>query len=217
MLADHGGALLLGTVLVAYGVPRTVLLAVGGHASDRWRPWTVMMTSDTVRAVAAAALAIAAGLGPARAAILVPIAVVLGAGEGLFLPGSFAIVPSLLPDEDLQSGNALASARQQPAGHDSSSGRHGGTLMMNSGMLGAVVDSHLQEIRDQAARHRARARNQASARQPARARQPGSRPAGRTDRRAGLRRRAGFALVAAGLRMLTTPSAEAGLGRGRRA
>jgi predicted MFS family arabinose efflux permease len=115
VLATHGGALLLGTVLAAYGVPRTVLLAVGGHASDRWRPWTVMMTSDSVRAVAVAALAVAAASGPARAAVLVPIAAVLGAGEGLFLPGSFAIVPVLLPDEELQSGNALASAATQLA------------------------------------------------------------------------------------------------------
>src|SRR5215468_8001974 len=104
-----------GTVLAAYGVPRTVLLAVGGHASDRWRPWTVMMTSDSVRAVAVAALAVAAASGPARAVVLVPIAAVLGAGEGLFLPGSFAIVPVLLPDEELQSGNALASAVTQLA------------------------------------------------------------------------------------------------------
>ena len=97
VLAEHGGPLLLGTVLAAYGIPRTVLLAVGGHASDRWGPWTVMMTSDGVRAFAAAALAVAAASGPARAAVLVPIAAVLGAGEGLFLPGSFAIVPALLP------------------------------------------------------------------------------------------------------------------------
>ena len=115
VLAGHGGALLLGTVLVAYGVPRTVLLAVGGHASDRWRPWTVMLGSDAVRAVAVAALAVAAALGPARAAILVPIAVVLGAGEGLFLPGSFSIIPALLPDDDLQAGNALASGGTQLA------------------------------------------------------------------------------------------------------
>jgi MFS family permease len=115
VLANHGGAVLLGTVLVAYGVPRTVLLAVGGHASDRWRPWTVMMTSDTVRTAAAAALAVAAGLGSARAAILVPIAAVLGAGEGLFLPGSFSIIPTLLPDSDLQAGNALASSGTQLA------------------------------------------------------------------------------------------------------
>jgi predicted MFS family arabinose efflux permease len=115
VLAEHGGPLLLGTVLAAYGIPRTVLLAAGGHASDRWRPWTVMMTSDAVRALAAAALAVAAASGPARAAVLVPIAAVLGAGEGLFLPGSFSIVPALLPDGELQSGNALASGATQLA------------------------------------------------------------------------------------------------------
>jgi predicted MFS family arabinose efflux permease len=115
VLADHGGPLLLGTVLAAYGVPRTAALAFGGHASDRWRPWTVMMGSDVVRAICTAALAAAAALGPARTVILVPIAVALGAGEGLFLPGSFAIVPTLLPDADLQAGNALASGGTQLA------------------------------------------------------------------------------------------------------
>jgi predicted MFS family arabinose efflux permease len=115
VLADHGGAILLGTVLVAYGIPRTALVLVGGHASDRWRPWTVMMSTDAARAVAALALAVAAAEGPARAVVLVPIAAVLGAGEGLFMPGSFAIIPSLLPDEDLQAGNALSSAGTQLA------------------------------------------------------------------------------------------------------
>lgn len=115
VLAEHGGPLLLGTVLAAYGVPRTAALAFGGHASDRWRPWTVMMGSDVVRAICTAALAAAAALGPARTVILVPIAVVLGAGEGLFLPGSFAIVPTLLPDADLQAGNALTSGGTQLA------------------------------------------------------------------------------------------------------
>ena len=66
VLAEHGGALLLGTVLVAYGVPRTVLLMAGGHASDRWRPWTVMMSTDAMRALGVGALAAAAALGPAR-------------------------------------------------------------------------------------------------------------------------------------------------------
>ena len=115
VLADHGGTILLGTVLVAYGIPRTALVVVGGHASDRWHPWTVMMSTDAARALAVAALAVAAATGPARAVVLVPIAAVLGAGEGLFMPGSFAIVPALLPDEDLQSGNALASAGTQLA------------------------------------------------------------------------------------------------------
>lgn len=115
VLATHGGALLLAAVLAAYGVPRTALVVLGGHAADRWKPWTVMMGADTVRALAVGALAVVASLGPADASLLVPVAVVLGAGEGLFLPGSFAIVPSLLPDEDLQAGNALTSGGTQLA------------------------------------------------------------------------------------------------------
>jgi MFS family permease len=115
VLATHGGTLLLGTVLAAYGIPRTVALAFGGPAADRWRPWTVMMTSDAVRVLAVAAMAVAAATGPARAVILVPMAVVLGAGEGLFLPGSFSVIPELLPAEDLLAGNALSSAGNQVA------------------------------------------------------------------------------------------------------
>jgi MFS family permease len=115
VLAHHGGALLLGTVLAAYGVPRTAAIVFGGQASDRWRPWTVMMAADGVRVVAMAALAVAAAAGPARAAVLIPIAVVLGVGEGLFLPGSFSIIPTLLPDAELQPANALGEGATQLA------------------------------------------------------------------------------------------------------
>lgn len=115
VLANHGGALLLGTVLAAYGIPRTALLAVSGHLADRWRPWNVMLAADVLRVLGTAALAIAAYSGPASTLLLVPIAIVLGAGEGLFLPSSFSIVPSLLPDEDLQAGNALTSGGTQLA------------------------------------------------------------------------------------------------------
>ncbi len=114
VLAAHGGVLLLGTVLAAYGVPRTALIAVGGWASDRWRPQTVMMATDAVRALALAALAVAAAAGPARAVVLVPIAVVIGAGEGLFLPGSFSIIPSLLSGDDLQAGGSPWPSRSWP-------------------------------------------------------------------------------------------------------
>lgn len=115
VLAAHGGPVLLGTVLAAYGIPRTALIAAGGYACDRWGPQTVMMATDLARAAAVAALAVTATLGPARAAALIPIAIVLGAGEGLFLPGSFAIIPSLVPGEDLQPANALSSGGTQMA------------------------------------------------------------------------------------------------------
>ncbi len=63
VLAGHGGPLLLATVVAAYGVPRTALVAIGGYAADRWRPWTVMMAADSVRALAVAALAAVAASG----------------------------------------------------------------------------------------------------------------------------------------------------------
>ncbi len=114
VLSGHGGTALLGIVLAAYGIPRTALIMAGGWASDRWRPQTVMLATDAVRAVAMSALAVMAA-GPARAALLVPVAAVLGAGEGMFLPASFSVIPSLLPGGDLQAGNALASGCTQLA------------------------------------------------------------------------------------------------------
>jgi MFS family permease len=116
VLATHGGALLLGTVLAIYGTSRTVVLAVGGHASDRWRPWTVMLGADLVRAVALVGFAVAAATAKPSLVLLAPIAVVLGVGAGLFIPASGAIVPTLLTDEQLQAGNALSAGGQQLSG-----------------------------------------------------------------------------------------------------
>jgi MFS family permease len=113
VLERHGGVLLLGTVLAAYGIARAACIILGGHLSDRLAPWTVMMGADIVRTAVAGAFALVAALGPARGGLLIPIAVVIGAGEGVFLPASMSIVPSLLPDADLQAGNALASTLEQ--------------------------------------------------------------------------------------------------------
>ncbi|MGH2889174.1 MAG: MFS transporter, partial [Solirubrobacteraceae bacterium] len=115
VLAVHGEALQLGEVLAAYGIARTAALAFGGHVSDRLQPWTAMMGADVTRAIALVALTLLSAAGPARFGLLIPIAVIVGAGEGIFLPGSFAIVPALLPDEDLQAGNALSSGGTQLA------------------------------------------------------------------------------------------------------
>jgi MFS family permease len=115
VLSTSGGVLMLGIVLAVYGVARVALLAVGGHASDRWGPWTVMMAADTARLLAITTLALASVSHPAGLGLLVPVAAVLGAGEGLFLPASLAIVPALLPGPELQRGNALASATTQLA------------------------------------------------------------------------------------------------------
>jgi MFS family permease len=113
VLSTHGGTVLLGTVLACYGVPRTVLIPIGGVLADRLSPRVVMLAADTVRCLLVAVLAVFAARGLATVAFLGPVAALIGAGEGVFLPASAAIMPSLLPAESLQAGNGLSAAMIQ--------------------------------------------------------------------------------------------------------
>ena len=113
VLSEHGGAILLGAVLACYGVPRTVLIPVGGMLADKVGPRTLMLAADAGRCVLVAGLAVLAARHVVSLAALGPIAGLIGAGEGLFIPASYAIMPSLLSGEQLAAGNALSTAMVQ--------------------------------------------------------------------------------------------------------
>jgi len=113
VLSSHGSSVLLGTVLACYGVPRMVLIPVGGVLADKVGPRTVMLAADAARCVLVAILAVLAARHAASLAALGPIAAGIGAGEGLFIPASFTIMPSLLGEEQLAAGNAISTAAVQ--------------------------------------------------------------------------------------------------------
>ncbi len=113
VLSSHGGAILLGTVLACYGVPRTVAIPVGGILADKIGPRTLMLAADAARCVLVAGLAVLAARHTASLVALGSIAALIGAGEGLFIPASFTIMPSLLDGERLTAGNALSTAAVQ--------------------------------------------------------------------------------------------------------
>src|SRR2546429_4213765 len=113
VLSARGGAILLGTVLACYGVPRTVLIPAGGVLADKVGPRTLMLAADAVRCVVAAGLTVLAARHAASLAALGPVAAFIGAGEGLFIPASYAIMPSLLDGKRLAAGNALSTAAMQ--------------------------------------------------------------------------------------------------------
>lgn len=113
ILSGHGGTVLLGTVLACYGVPRTVLIPLGGVLADKLGPRTVMLAADCCRCVLMCVLAVLAAKRTDSLVALAPIAALLGAGEGVFLPASFSIMPTLLPAEQLPTGNALSTALMQ--------------------------------------------------------------------------------------------------------
>ena len=109
-LTEHGNAMLLGMVLACYGGPRTALIPVGGLLSDRVGARTLMLVADATRCVLVGVLAVVALRHQATLLALGPVAALTGASEGLFIPPSYALMPSLLPPAQLQAGNAIASA-----------------------------------------------------------------------------------------------------------
>ena len=109
-LTGNGGAVLLGAVLACYGVPRTALIPVGGLLSDLVGARTLMLVADAIRCLLIGVLALVALSHRATLLDLGPVAALTGASEGLFIPPSYALMPSLLPPAQLQAGNAIASA-----------------------------------------------------------------------------------------------------------
>ncbi|MEW2124684.1 MFS transporter [Streptomyces sp. NPDC007259] len=116
ILSGDGGPVLLGTVLACYGIPRVVTIPLGGVVADRIGGRRVMLMTDLVRAAAVGTLAVLASAGTPTLGQLAPIAVVLGACSGMFIPASYTLLPALLRKEDLGRGNALSTMVNQVGG-----------------------------------------------------------------------------------------------------
>jgi hypothetical protein len=113
VLSTHGGTVLLGTVLACYGVPRTVVIPLAGVLTDKIGARTVMLVADVMRCVLVAVLALLATRHTASLETLGPLAALIGAGEGLFIPASYTILPSLLEPRQYAAGNAISLAAIQ--------------------------------------------------------------------------------------------------------
>jgi predicted MFS family arabinose efflux permease len=113
VLSSGGTARDLGIVLAAYGIPRAGFVLLGGSLSDRMNPRRMMLVADIARALLVGGLAAIVLLDMHTLWILCAIAAPLGAFEGIFLPASMAIMPSILSDDDLQAGNAINMATVQ--------------------------------------------------------------------------------------------------------
>jgi hypothetical protein len=113
VLSNHGSTILLGTVLACYGVPRTVLIPVGGTLADKFGPRRLMLFADVMRCLLVCVLTVLAARHTASLVTLGPTAALIGGGEGLFLPASYTIMPSLLDGARLAAGNALSSTSVQ--------------------------------------------------------------------------------------------------------
>jgi len=97
----------LASVGIAMTIPTIVCLLLGGAVSDRYDRRLVMLCADAVRAVGLGVLAALSVSGSLRLWELMAVAVVYGAATAFFDPASDALVPELLPAEDLAQANSL--------------------------------------------------------------------------------------------------------------
>jgi DHA3 family tetracycline resistance protein-like MFS transporter len=97
----------LSMVGIAMTIPTIVLLLFGGVVSDRVERRRVLIGSDVVRGVAVAVMATLSLTGHLELWHMMVLVAVYGAGTAFFGPAFDAIVPDLLPEQELAQANAL--------------------------------------------------------------------------------------------------------------
>ncbi len=104
-LTGRSGA--LGTVLMLQAIPRSLLMLLGGVASDRLRPRTVMLLSDLSRAGVVGTIALLAATGRITMPSIYGLALLFGIVHAFFFPASAAMIPELVDPSLLRPANAV--------------------------------------------------------------------------------------------------------------
>ncbi len=102
-----GGPVQLSVVTTAYSIGLLVCVLFGGIAADRLSQRSVIVVADSVRGVVLLGVAALALIGILEIWHLATAAVLVGAGEAFLIPAYTALVPRLLPPEELLAANGL--------------------------------------------------------------------------------------------------------------
>jgi len=108
-----GSTFTLGSVLGLAGVPRALLLLVGGVLTDYFSPRTVMLASNIARLGLVSLLAVLVLARSVEVWLLYLLAFLFGLADAFFYPALFAIMPQILEKRFLQSGNAIVQGISQ--------------------------------------------------------------------------------------------------------
>jgi MFS family permease len=102
-----GSKLALGTLLMVAAVPRAVLMLVGGAVIDRFSARRVLMATAAARAVLVGGVAVLVGLHRVQMWELYALTFCFGIADAFSFPAGPALIPTLVPPEQLQPANAL--------------------------------------------------------------------------------------------------------------
>lgn len=99
--------LALGTVLIAAGVPRALLLLPFGVLADRRPPRSLMLAAHLARGVIVGAIAALVLSGSATLPLLAVLGALFGASDALYMPAQQAFLPRTLDVPRLPSANSI--------------------------------------------------------------------------------------------------------------
>ena len=100
-------ALAVGTVLALVAFPRALFMLVGGALIDRFSPRNMMLASDALRLMLVTLLTLLILTGSIQMWMLYGFALLFGLAAAFFYPAQPALIPQLLEEEELQTGNIL--------------------------------------------------------------------------------------------------------------
>ena len=110
-----GGPVQLSLVMAAAAAGLVLAVLAGGVAADRYPRRRLLIGVETARTAAAGLAAVLALTGVLVLWQLVALAFLVGVAEGFFYPAYSAILPSLLPDDDLLAANGIEGALRPAA------------------------------------------------------------------------------------------------------
>lgn len=97
----------IGAVLMTAAIPRAVFMLAGGALSDRFTPRSLMLISNLARAFLTAIIAVLVHYETIETWHLYVLSALFGLFDAFFYPAFTAIVPRLLPKEQLATGHSL--------------------------------------------------------------------------------------------------------------
>ena len=108
--------LALGVIIGLGGIPRAVLMLLGGAVTDRFSPRLILIAADILRLLLTALMAVAVLAGVVHVWMLYAVSLGFGIAAGFAVPAGNSIVPTLVEERDLQAGNSIILGATQMAG-----------------------------------------------------------------------------------------------------
>jgi MFS family permease len=107
--------LALGTILIAIGVPRALMMLPFGVLADRRPPRSLMLVANVARGVIVGAIAALVMTDAVTLPLLAVLGALFGAADALYLPAQQAFLPRTLDADRLPSANAVLQGTLQLA------------------------------------------------------------------------------------------------------